>query len=585
MSEFVLTRAGWACDVCIDPAAPATAAAAAELLCKKLAAVCGVTPTLRTGAAAAGDICLGARSAACGADELRVTVADGVLWLDGGKRGIVYAVTALLEQLGYRFFAPDCQPVPAGPELTLPADFALCQTPVFEYRNSHWHGVTPAFAPLLRLNACSQGPLAEELGGDIHYAGFVHTLGDLAEMEKIDGEYTDRQPCLCDEKVFETVVKNLRKRLQEDPTAAIASVSQNDSHDWGRGCQCEKCRALDEAEGSDMGSLLHFVNRVAETLAPEFPDVAFDTLAYRYTRRAPAKAKSRENVIVRLCSIECCFSHPIAECNETIIPVDDEPFADTLRSWAAHSDRIYIWDYTTNFRNYNSLFPNFGVLRPNLKFFADNNVKGVFEQGNNQDINGEFGELRAYLLAKLLWDPYMSEETYSRHMDEFLAGYYGAGWQAIRRFIDRMQAAGSRSHFGIYYEDPTTLFTDPTQPMGLAGAEKFYADGRADFAQARTLADPAQRTRLERAEIQLDVYSWYLCRARRDALPQEDADGRAAMEKAMVDAADVIYAHVKAAGIRYMHESFASQPYTFDTKPVDPLRQPAFWGIHSDNEK
>ncbi len=576
MSDFVLTRAGKACNICIAPTAPGTAAAAAKLLAEKLGAACGAVPAVRTGSPAAGDICLG--GAACGAEELRIRVADGVLWLDGGERGILYAVCELLEQLGFRFFAPDCQPVPDTKELTLPADTCIRQTPVFEYRNSHWHGITPELAPLLRLNACSSGPLAAELGGDVHYAGFVHTLGDLSEMEKIDGEYTDRQPCLCDEQVFQTVVKNLRKRLQEDPTATIASVSQNDSHDWGRGCQCEKCRALDEAEGSDMGSLLHFVNRVAEALAPEFPHVAFDTLAYRYTRRAPAKAASRENVIVRLCSIECCFSHPIAECSETIIPVDDEPFADTLRHWADHCGRIYIWDYTTNFRNYGSMFPNFDVLRPNLRFFADNNVRGVFEQGNNQDINGEFGELRGYLLAKLLWDPYMTEETCSRHMDEFLAGYYGAGSAAIRRFIDRMQAAGKRSHFGIYYDDPTALFTDPEQPMGLAGAEKFLADARADFAEARTLANAEQRTRLERAELQLDIYDWYVRRARMEAIPEEDAAAREAAKAALAAAGQVVYAHAKAAGIRYMHESFTSGDYSFDNQPVDYLLQPAFWG-------
>ena len=38
-----------------------------------------------------------------------------------------------------------------------------------------------------------------------------------------------------------------------------------------------------------------------------------DTLAYRYTRQAPKTIKPADNVIIRLCSIECCFSHPLAE--------------------------------------------------------------------------------------------------------------------------------------------------------------------------------------------------------------------------------------------------------------------------------
>ena len=34
-----------------------------------------------------------------------------------------------------------------------------------------------------------------------------------------------------------------------------------------------------------------------------------------------------------------------------------------------------------------------------------------------------------------MWNPYMSEEEYNRHMNEFLEAYYGAGWVYIRQYI------------------------------------------------------------------------------------------------------------------------------------------------------
>jgi hypothetical protein len=39
-------------------------------------------------------------------------------------------------------------------------------------------------------------------------------------------------------------------------------------------------------------------------------------------------------------------------------------------------------------------FPNLQVLSDNIKFFIENNVYGIFEQGNVAGRNGEFAELR-----------------------------------------------------------------------------------------------------------------------------------------------------------------------------------------------
>lgn len=581
MKDFVLARGGQVCRLCIAPDAPATAPAAAGELARCLAAQCGQVPPIIQGTPRVGDVCLGGRSADCAEEELRLRVDGGILWLDGGRRGLLYAAYELLERLGCRFFAADCELLPAAEQLLLPGDTDVRQTPVFEYRDAYWYGVTPDFAPRLRLNAVLQDgkDIPAALGGSVRYNGFVHTLGALAELEKDEeGTYTDRQPCLSKEETFQTVLKNLRQNLAADPGARIASVSQNDSHDWDRGCQCPACRAKNEAEGGAMGSLLPFVDRVAEAIAPEYPDLAIDTLAYRYTRKAPATLKARDNVIVRLCSIECCFAHPIESCADAMLPVEDAGFADTLRQWADHCERIYIWDYTTNFRCYNGPFPNFGVLRQNLRFFAQNKVRGVFEQGNSQSPNGEFGPLRTYLLGKLLWDPLMSEETYQRHIDEFLAGYYGPGAPALRRYLDRLQAAAQKVHFGIYFEDPVALFTDPARKQrDLVGARRFLQAGRQDFVRARALASPVQRTRIGRAEVQLDIYEWYLCRAQRDALPEGDPR-RAEAAAALRTAGRALYAHALAYGIRYMHESFVGGDYCFANDTCAPDTDPAYWG-------
>ena len=235
-----------------------------------------------------------------------------------------------------------------------------------------------------------------DIGGGIGYAGrFVHTINLLQDLP-YQGNV---QPCLTDENVYQLVLSNVRKWLDANPEATIISVSQNDSDPGKLGCQCENCKAIDDAEGSPMGSLLTFINRIANDIKDDYPGVYVDTLAYRYTRKPPKTVRPADNVIIRLCSIECCFTHPLSD--ETCYK--NKAFKKDIEAWAAICDNLYIWDYTYNAETYFTFFPNFDVLWDNVNFYKDHNVKGVFLEGQQVSVSGEFGELRSYLLAKLLW--------------------------------------------------------------------------------------------------------------------------------------------------------------------------------------
>jgi len=229
------------------------------------------------------------------------------------------------------------------------------------------------------------------------------------------------------------LVKNLKARLRQNPAATIASVSQND---WRNNCQCPKCAAIEKAEGSPAGLMLRFVNSVAEDIEEEFPKIAISTLAYQYTRKPPKITKPRSNVIVRLCSIECSFSKPLADDR-------NRKFRDDIVGWSKIADRLYIWDYTTNFRHHIMPHPNLRVLGPNVKFFADHSVKGIFEQGAYTTNGAEMAELRAWVLAKLLWNPGLDG---LKLINEFIAGYYGPAGPHIKKYLkithDAVEASG-----------------------------------------------------------------------------------------------------------------------------------------------
>ena len=95
-----------------------------------------------------------------------------------------------------------------------------------------------------------------------------------------------------------------------------------------------------------------------------------------------------------------------------------------------------------------------------MQLFADNNAKGLFLQGNaNMGNNGEFDRLRWYLLAKLAWDPYMSEDEYYTHMREFMEGFYGEGWERVYEALFLLDESfnSSNDHLGVY-DCPVTIW-------------------------------------------------------------------------------------------------------------------------------
>ena len=366
-------------------------------------------------------------------DSYKIEADKDGMTLTGDANGVIYGVYNFLEKYaGIRFFTPTLEICPKG-DVVIPEGLVLEHDPPMKARRLTWNSILRSADWCVKqgVNNCDAN-LTEEMGGQrLNYGRlFVHTINILAETTYPYPAY-GTNPCVTDPEVLARVIKNVRKALEENPAINIVSVSQNDFEGY---CHCPNCRKIEEEEGSPAGPLLRFVNAVAEDIEKDYPHVTVDTLAYKYTQKTPKITKPRHNVCIRLCSINCCFTHPLdnKECPRS------QKFYNDIVDWGKICDKLHIWDYTTNFHYYISTFANFGVLHKNMRFFAENHVVSMFPQGNGQGASGEFGELRAYLLAKLMWDPYMSEETYYAHMDEFLAAYYGAGWEGIRKFIDKI---------------------------------------------------------------------------------------------------------------------------------------------------
>ncbi len=448
---------------------------AAEFLKRVIDASCGVTLPV-SHKMTAHSIVLGSREhdPRIKWDGFRTATDENHLYLHGNiPRGTLYAAYNFAEKyLGYRYFADDLEVIPTDGITDVPVGTDTVDNPVYEMRRHSWIGnsETPAFGSFNRITDV----MDEKYGRGIRNAG-CHTFNKYCP----DHVYYDEHPeyfslyypdgkengngvrlrftndaklmggqlCLTNPDVLRIVTENLLKDLRAHPDWQIIDFSQNDNT---RYCQCDRCAAVDEEEGTHAGTMIRFINAVAEEIEKEFPNVLVQTFAYQYTRKAPKITKTRHNVLIRYCTIEACFRHPLTD--ETCTK-NGSIFSDELREWKDKCHQISIWDYSVNYSCFAAPFPNLYALRENIRFFADCGATHVYEEDTSPGSNragGAYPELKAYLISKLLWNPYMDDETYNRHMEEFLCAYYGKGWREIKAYIDMEHELTADRHFGCF---------------------------------------------------------------------------------------------------------------------------------------
>ena len=414
-----------------------------------------------------------------GADGIHLETRDGAIALSGNQRGVLYAVYFFLEeQVGVRWFTADCMTVPKSGVIDIPA-LRKTYIPPLEFRDQDYRKATGfPFAIRHKLNGLHIDSYPQ-WGGAIHYRGFVHTFNSLVPPEVYGAEHPEyfsevngqrvtkeSQLCLTNPDVLKIAVAQVRKWIQEAaPQKVIISVSQNDYRNY---CMCPKCAALTEYEGSPSGPIIHFVNAIAAEICKEYPDQIIDTLAYQYSRKPPKHVKPHPNVAVRLCTVECCFSHPLEKC-----PFNRK-FVEDIRGWSRICRRLYIWDYAINFSHSVMPYPNLDVIQPNMDFFVRHGVTGVYEEANFFSTGGEFAELRTYLINKALWNPRTNNV---KNMQEFLNAYYGPAAPFLATYIKKLHR--------FVCGNPNMHIRIETPPSYHLNAPRFLKESIQIFQEAR----------------------------------------------------------------------------------------------------
>ncbi len=430
------------------------------------------------------------------------TAGKDILIYGGSQRGTMYGVFDFLEKhLGVKWLTTSFTSVPSLKSLRLKSmDYS--DRPFLRYRYSNYAVAgDPVWKAHNRENM-DWGAISNGYGNLEGYWS-AHTMGVFVPVEEFfhshpeyfclrDGKRYDGygQLCLSNPEVLEICKTRLEKVMREQPLYRVYSLSQNDNQKY---CQCEKCKALEDRYGGHSGILLWFVNQVADAVREEFPDKFVGTFAYQYTRKPPVGIIPRDNVVIRLCSIECCFAHPLEDVN---CP-ENRKFMEDIRKWSEIAPHLFIWDYIVDYAQFPAPWPNFQVLGPNIRTFGENKALGVFEEAHYQSAGGEFDEMKAWVVDKLLWNPDLDVDALVR---EFIFSYYGKSAPKVMEYYQLCKSLVKPDvHMGIFIDDKHEIYNDG-----------FIHSAFDILGQAKDLAENDEiRERVERVTMQ-PLYLYYM---------------------------------------------------------------------------
>ena len=510
--EFDVTKA-----VIVTPSdATITDAYAAERLKYYLDEITGGEIAVITDDAQADfEICVGATnrddtdfSSSADGSYVITSSADSIIINGAGNKGTINGVYAFLEKYcGCHWYEAEVIIIPDNKDLSVPADINDTYTPFFEYtetdtmsaRDAEFSVANGLTGGIYKDLSAQQGHAVEYIGGSSHTLvnGYCKPAVYFEEHPEYyalrNGKRQPTQLCLTNEDVKDVVTQEVFAMLEtkHNPEASVQILSLTQA-DNGEYCECDNCKALDNANGSQAGTMLTFVNEIAGRIKAtgKYDNIAFDTFAYQYTRKAPTAVIPRDDVIVRLCSIECCFGHTLddPDCK------DNAAFMKDLEAWSKLCDRLYIWNYNLNCDESINIYANFGTLQRNTQIFYEHNVKGIYQQGvfYIAESDGEFGEMKTYLLSKLMQNPYLD---YEQEMLGYLTGVYGPGGVYLKEFIDIVTKHAVTGIRHLYIEEDSRFSLLGIMPWEVERCNELWAQAKAEA------ENETQLNRIERSEL------------------------------------------------------------------------------------
>jgi hypothetical protein len=364
---------------------------------------------------------------------------------DGSYRGTVYAVYALLETLGCRWYFPGewGEVVPERKTIAVPV-LDVAKKPDFAVRQiwiSGWVPMSGAERKLytqwqLRVGfsqgsfypSVGDGFLASLLPPDDYFEKHpeyfaMNEQGARQAHKMASGKYYERTSMLClsNPDVFTESVRNLKlafagEKKLGNASAAGFGISPPDGVPY---CYCPDCK-----KASQNFKYPQYVHRTAQSeecfgfaarLAREFPDKWASTMAYALREFPPQGVDLPDNVMVMYAPIANDIMHP-----------HDSPlwrhteFLSMLRQFRRQTPHLTLYDYNPGFLS-GMFVPERDAenMAVNMPIYKAIGLKGFNREGRKAFMQTW---LSYYINAKLMWDCKADVEALKK---EFYTTFFG----------------------------------------------------------------------------------------------------------------------------------------------------------------
>lgn len=235
---------------------------------------------------------------------------------------------------------------------------------------------------------------------------------------KVNGNTEEDQYCFSSNKLFEYYCNYIDDNFGRHDSLRFAVIP----NDNVIACLCEKCVAAGNTKGNATPAVANFV----EKLAHKYPNHTFFTSHYLTTEKLPSR-KLPANTGVMISAMQ----YPLAAGATN----GEEKFKNILNSWQGKTDKLYIWDYISNFDDYFTPFPVFNVMQRRLKTYRDAGVHGIFLNGSGTDYS-TFARLKKAVLSQLLINP---DQDWKELLQKYSSEYYPVAGKDIADFIIRQE--------------------------------------------------------------------------------------------------------------------------------------------------
>lgn len=258
--------------------------------------------------------------------------------------------------------------------------------------------------------------------------------------------------CFLSEETKHSFINFMQKQIELHPQRKLWTIATGNIEI--NSCPCKNCQEEVKTTDSPVTPLLKMLNNVVETLENLYPekDLRFCLSLKNGMRKAPHKIQIHNKIFIALSTDTCDVAHAIDDPTSTT----NSCFINDLKSWRSLSSNLLI-QYYVGANYYCGLFsqPELFNFQKNIQTFDRYQVRGIIICTPSQQVFPltEFGALKSYLLARLMWDPDLILEE---EMNRFLNLYYGPVGSRYAEFFNYQKDFVKKNNVrcGIYQKVP-----------------------------------------------------------------------------------------------------------------------------------